>query len=290
MREETQWRLLLINTAQRWVSNRDDAEDIVQNALVRFWQRMHCLPREYPDEQVAKNFCYRLVHEAAVDFLRIRRRTPRTTPIELLPSDYVTWDPLSERFERIFIGAQIESLFSVLSANQQKVLILLCEGYTHSEIANTLHMHPGTVKRHLERIRQKAAAMMSTGSNPSSELFNRGAKNAELHQSADQCPAFLRRKARGGGGTKRIDSVGGSCTLLSRLALIGFSTAYLSVAIPLWNHPDVQSSLDKRYFQVERKESADHVGCNSPTNHLSEQEIRQILQANRERLMEEVNR
>lgn len=201
---ETQWRLWLLNTARRWVSCHEDAEDVVQCVLVRFWRSTGVLPWEHPDAQTAKNFCLRLVHEAVVDVLRARNRQPLTTSLELFPQDAVFHDPWDALLERVHAGLQIRTLFVSLSAVQQKVLTLLSKGYTHCEIADALGMGVGTVKRHLERIRQKAAVLMSTKTGISSELKGRGGNDANLSQRLEDERPPSNRHSRGGGRARLI--------------------------------------------------------------------------------------
>jgi RNA polymerase sigma factor (sigma-70 family) len=289
MRTEAEWRRWLLRLTQQWTTNFSDAEDIMQEALLRFRLSTNCLPWEHTDEAFAKAVCRCLIRFVASEFYRSKGKEPDLVSLDTLATDVLTYSPEESVLDDLACREFLQQLYTMLSPQQVQVLALLEQGYTHSEIGRLMGIHTGTVKRHYERICQKAVVLMSTKDYLSVELYIGGPNDAESHQRLDESGTPPNRETRGG-GRSGADAVGISASLLNRWVLISISIAYLSATLLLWNHPDVRLRLDRRYFQVERHELANPAGCSSSTDRLSEQEVRQILRVNQEKAVKEVNR
>lgn len=174
MRTEVEWRRSLLAVAQQWTENFSDAEDIVQEVLLRFWLSANLLPWEHSDEAFAKAACRRLIRFVASEFHRRKSKEPRLLSLEALAGDAIVYTPEESFLDNLTCRQVLQQLYAVLSSRQRQVLALLEQGFTHSEISNIIGLHIGTVKRHHERICQKAAALMSTRMPFMSELVGVG--------------------------------------------------------------------------------------------------------------------
>jgi RNA polymerase sigma-70 factor (ECF subfamily) len=149
--EELAPRLLLF--ARQWLPSPADAEDIVQAAFVKFWQRQPNAPREHWP------LLYAAVRSTALDHLRSTdRRARRETDSDVaLVEGTPFFDPSMEAREEAELA---ERALRDLPVEQREVLVLrIWGGLTFAEIAATLDESINTVAaRHryaLEALRKK---------------------------------------------------------------------------------------------------------------------------------------
>ena len=145
-------KLLLF--ARQWVPTPADAEDVVQTAFVKFWQRRpDAHPEHYP-------LLYAAVRTCALDFRRSgERRTRREAnpAVDVLREDATCFDHGVEQRED---AALLESALRELPAEQREVVILrVWGGLTFAEIATALDQSINTItSRHryaLEALRRE---------------------------------------------------------------------------------------------------------------------------------------
>jgi RNA polymerase sigma-70 factor (ECF subfamily) len=129
-------RLLLF--ARQQVRELPDAEDVVQEAFVRYW-RSHA-----KDPTLTPDLLFTLVRRVAIDQARQQTsRRAREQGISPGPEDQPTMfaDPLVERERR----EMIESSMCALPATQREVLVLKIWGdLTFDEIGQVLEISPNT--------------------------------------------------------------------------------------------------------------------------------------------------
>lgn len=124
------------------------AEDLVQDAFVRAWNKLHL----FRGESSFGTWMHRLAANVALSDRRIRlRRVARETP-------------MNEAVERAATGARdvsqalrsdLERAISQLPERARTVLVLYdVEGYQHSEIAEMTGMAVGSSKAQLHRARK----------------------------------------------------------------------------------------------------------------------------------------
>jgi len=124
------------------------AEDLVQEAFVRAWNKLHL----FRGESRFSTWMHRLAANVALSDRRIRmRRVARETPMD-------------EAVERTAIGAadiqqglrnDLEQAISQLPERARTVLILYdVEGYRHAEISELTGMAVGSSKAQLHRARK----------------------------------------------------------------------------------------------------------------------------------------
>ncbi|MBQ9674549.1 MAG: sigma-70 family RNA polymerase sigma factor [Bacteroidaceae bacterium] len=134
-------RPALIAEAKRYLTNSDEAEDMVQDVMMRLWQM--CAQLRSPVDGLARI----LVRNLCLDL--IRRRKPREGIESLPPAAGSNEKEEHERIERMM--AIVESLPDI----PQAILRLRhMEGMEMKDIARLLHMEEAAVRKALSRARQ----------------------------------------------------------------------------------------------------------------------------------------
>jgi RNA polymerase sigma-70 factor (ECF subfamily) len=140
----------LILLARQWVTSRADAEDVVQEAFVRFWQA-----RQRVADPSA--YFYACVRTAALDWQRGRKRQARREEA-VARSEVEPWFvSAAEQDER---RRAIEAALRLLPENQREVLVLrIWGGLSFPQIARALDIPADTAKSRcryaLERLREQ---------------------------------------------------------------------------------------------------------------------------------------
>ena len=138
------------NLAYRVLGDRGEAENVVQEALVRAWRG---LPR-FRGEARFTTWLYRIVHNLCLNRLpALRLEVAQCEPLEEVLRDPAPSPPdLVDTRERMaFLHAQLDRL----PTKYRLVLTLRClQGLTYDEIATALDVPMGTVKTHIHRARQ----------------------------------------------------------------------------------------------------------------------------------------
>lgn len=135
-------RQLMINTARQYLSDFDEAEDIVQDILLKLWQMRDEL------RSPLNSFASVLVRNHCVDILRRR-------PVTISVSDVFYDDPSveDERLERIL------SIMNTLPTMQQTILRLRhMEGMEMQQIAELIGSNEVAVRKALSRARKAIKA------------------------------------------------------------------------------------------------------------------------------------
>jgi RNA polymerase sigma-70 factor, ECF subfamily len=130
-----QYGAALVLFARQWVSSRADAEDVVQEAFVRFWRKRH---------RVAEpaGYLYACVKHCALDWQRDRNRQSRRE-----------WGAARREGEPLFAGpleqgerrAAIETALGNLVENQRTVLVMkIWGGLSFPQIGEALQIPANT--------------------------------------------------------------------------------------------------------------------------------------------------
>lgn len=150
--------------AYRWTGNQQDAEDLVQEVLVKLTNRVE----ELNEVEKLRPWLIKILYHSFVDAYRKQARSLEIIEADLLDSFQ---SPESEDSRRDSILDQaaspdpvtqlsqqrrLEYALNELEPDQRDVLLLHdAEGYTDSEIAEILGISKGTVKSRLHRAREK---------------------------------------------------------------------------------------------------------------------------------------
>ena len=142
--------LALYKFAYRLLRNRADAEDLVQDVLLKLYPRTN----EMAQLRDLKPWLLRVVYRQFIDTLRKRRRSV-TTVSQMNELELV--DPVQDPEHQLDLAqasARVRGALSRLNHDQQLLVGLhLIDGYTLEEVAQVLDVPLGTLKSRLHRTR-----------------------------------------------------------------------------------------------------------------------------------------
>jgi RNA polymerase sigma-70 factor, ECF subfamily len=131
----------------RIVADRDHAEEVTQQALIRTWEML----RSYRGESPLSAWIRRIAANVALDYLRARKRL--TKRVQFTDNLEVFENP--DLFSPQEIQMDIEQALVALPPQARAVIVLYdIEGYSHSEISDMLGIAVGTSKAHLHAARR----------------------------------------------------------------------------------------------------------------------------------------
>lgn len=141
----------LLGLAQGMLSDRDEAEEVVQEAFTIVWRRVDLFDRE---SGRLVPWLLRITRNRAIDRLRARRRrrlkAERVFQAQAGASTVAPVEPNEAAHPGWQVHRQVHDAIGTLSHDQQQVVRLAYfEGLTHSEIAARLGIPLGTVKTRL---------------------------------------------------------------------------------------------------------------------------------------------
>ncbi len=150
-------RLLLV--ARQWTRSAADAEDVVQEAFVRYWRGQRALAGDPLPLLITS------VRRAALDLLRRRDRRERREQDQVDLGAESWFEPNPEGDERANL---LEEAVEQLPSEQREVLVLkIWGGLTFAEIASQLDLSPHTAASRyryaLEELRRKLSAVKNHG-------------------------------------------------------------------------------------------------------------------------------
>lgn len=145
------------------VGNREDAEDIVQESLVKAHRNLHT----FKGSSSFYTWLFRIVHNYAIDYTRRRYRRIEVAasddgPLELIsadeggPSAMSRTDRPDQALDRRELSQQIGAALDSLSPEHRAVLMLReIDGCSYEEISQTVGCSKGTVMSRLFHARKK---------------------------------------------------------------------------------------------------------------------------------------
>ena len=131
----------------RIVNRREDAEDVAQDAFVKFFIHI----KDIKPEKGCKSWLYATATNTAYDCLRHKQHRPEDLIID---SDRETkhLDPTYTTIEADINSQDLERALLQLKPIYASILLLFFkEGFSYEEIAVMLNLPIGTVKTHLHR-------------------------------------------------------------------------------------------------------------------------------------------
>ena len=124
----------LLLFARQWVRSRVDAEDIVQDAFVRFWRRNHAIDN--------RALLYATVRSISLDFIRRNSRRARREAEAVSESEQVVEPQFEFADEAEFVLA---AALDRLPHDQREVLVMkIWNELTFAEIATALNISQNT--------------------------------------------------------------------------------------------------------------------------------------------------
>ena len=136
------WRLPIFRFLLRRTCSRSHAEEALQET----WTRLYRYRRSYDPGRPFRSWLYRVASNAGHD---ARRPQPEQLFLreDLLEASYSTQQQLQVR------NTLIVALHR-LSPSERRLLLLVGEGFTSSEVSEILKIPPSTVRTHLSRARR----------------------------------------------------------------------------------------------------------------------------------------
>lgn len=166
VRPHLEW---LYRLAYRYTAQAQDAEDLVQELLVRLYRR----PADLAGLSDLRPWLIRALYNLFVDQWRHRRRTPfghlHSEPWEALFADEGGSDtPEDELHSADLRRTVLAALYRVDEEHRALLVLHDVEGHTLPELADTLGLPLGTLKSRLFRARRKLRRQLG-GGNPLAE-------------------------------------------------------------------------------------------------------------------------
>lgn len=128
----------ILNYVNRKLYNKDDVEDVVQNAFLHFYQAID----NFDEDKPILPYLFQIVKNEIKMYLRSRKKT-------------VTLDEsiVVQEEAKLIDTADVSELLKSLSSVQRKVLQWVSEGYSYQEIADRLKKPINTVRTIIRRAR-----------------------------------------------------------------------------------------------------------------------------------------
>lgn len=142
----------LLRYGKRFLSDRSDIEDIVQDVFLSAYENF----RSFDVEKRFSPWIYRIAHNAFVNRLRkASRLVPGGFDFDTLVSHVAYEDPVESEREQREMRIMIDKSLEAISPKYREVLILFyLEGLDYKEIADVLEVPSGTVGVRLRRGRE----------------------------------------------------------------------------------------------------------------------------------------
>lgn len=168
------------NMAYRMTGNRDDAEDLTQEAYLRAYRSFGTYNRQLPFE----SWFFRILSNLFVDVLR---RRPKVKPLSLdQPVNEESGEenlllqipaPEGSPENRLMEAVMDEKLSAALNSLPEvfRVAVWLCdvEGYSYEDIATEMNSSIGTVRSRIHRGRQLLRHAMESANAPKKQRAKR---------------------------------------------------------------------------------------------------------------------
>lgn len=135
--------------ASRMLGHGQDAEDAVQDAFIDLWRNAE---RFDADRGCESTFVATVVRRRSVD--RLRRRTSGVHGMGLSSAglEHLTAEPMTDRLEQQDETRRVRDVLDTLPPPRGELVVLaVCDGLTHGQIAERYGLPLGTVKSHVRR-------------------------------------------------------------------------------------------------------------------------------------------
>lgn len=156
----------MLSVSYRFAHNREDAEDMLQEAFIKIFSQIHT----FQNKGAFEGWIRRIVVHTCINFLKKNKKFSENVDIAYATTVYVK----EETVPSIMQAKQVVECIKLLPLGYKTVLNLYAiEGYSHKEIGNLLDIEESTSRSQYTR----AKAMLETVlikkriiNNPKSEL------------------------------------------------------------------------------------------------------------------------
>ena len=154
------WAPTLLGIAMRMLGQRQEAEEVVQDAFVKIWHRAASYD---PERSQAFVWCFAIMRSLCIDRIRHHSRQKRDRSMQCSfdtsPAADLPCDPLILSQDTFFA---VRNAMKQLPPDERRCLELaVFLEYTHSEISGHLQTPLGTVKNRLRRALEKLKHFLS---------------------------------------------------------------------------------------------------------------------------------
>lgn len=130
----------------RYIKNRQDAEEILQDVFVKIWENRDRINSSYSFE----SFIFTIAYNRVISLLRKRISEKRYLEHLLSMKEIAEAPDVIGEMDFLRLHEQVESLIQRLSPRQREVFNLCRkEGLTHDEVAKRLNISVNTVRNHM---------------------------------------------------------------------------------------------------------------------------------------------
>lgn len=159
----------MYSVAVRMCGNRDDAQDCVQDAMLRIYRALD----RFKGQSSFSTWVYRITMNTCLDELRRRKSRATTSLDQLLETGWAPTDEFDTPEHRAIAGERRQALSKAIAnlPEDMRSAIILREmqGLTYEEISDALSVNVGTIKSRISRAREKLRQCITA----QPELFGR---------------------------------------------------------------------------------------------------------------------
>lgn len=144
----------------RFLSNREDVTDIVQNVFIKAYQNI----QSFDTAQRFSPWIYRIAHNAFVNELRDKKHRPFALPdFDEMVGHYATAEHADDEAKRGELTQMVEKGLAGLDDKHREILLLyFMEELSYKEIAEILRVPVGTVGVRLSRAKRALRKLYDT--------------------------------------------------------------------------------------------------------------------------------
>lgn len=142
----------MFRIAWQWCGRREDAEDIAQDAAVKFARAIG----DYRSDAALTTWLYRLVINTAKDHVKAKRRHQSEPLFE--DGDYAGGAPSPE--DRVMQGEALRAIHALPPELKETVLLVHGQGLSHRQAAAALDCAEGTVSWRLHEAKKRLAHLL----------------------------------------------------------------------------------------------------------------------------------
>jgi RNA polymerase sigma-70 factor (ECF subfamily) len=134
---------MLVGYAMQWLSSLPEAEDVVQNVIIRLWDKKIV----FDNINVLKSYLITSVRNEVINSIRGHERQ-RKNYDRYKNQQKALNGKMDEEFFTEELYRRLFELVDRLPAQQKKVFLMAMEGKKNSEIAQLLNISSETVRKH----------------------------------------------------------------------------------------------------------------------------------------------
>ena len=155
----------MYSLASRMCGNREDAQDCVQDAMLRIYRALS----RFKGESSFSTWVYRITMNACLDELRRRRQHAGVSLDFLLENGWTPTDEINSPEESALNAERRQAICDAILClpEDMRATIILREihGLSYDEIAQVLSANVGTVKSRISRARERLRSMLTAPNN-----------------------------------------------------------------------------------------------------------------------------